>query len=60
MTDTQLSRLKRIPAFCTSVREAMEEPSVTVQQKVLQINYHPQSGWFEDAPLKGHPHEAKR
>jgi hypothetical protein len=24
-----------------------------VQSDAAKINYHPQSGWFEDAPLKG-------
>jgi site-specific DNA recombinase len=33
----ELRLLEGVDAFCTSVREAMEEPSFTVQQKVLQL-----------------------
>ena len=25
----------------------------TIDLRVMQIIYHPQSGWFEDTPLKG-------
>jgi site-specific DNA recombinase len=32
-----LRLLEGVDAFCTSVREAMEEPSFIVQQKVLQL-----------------------
>jgi site-specific DNA recombinase len=33
----ELRLLEGVEAFCTSIREAMEEPSFTVQQKVLQL-----------------------
>jgi hypothetical protein len=40
--------------------ESFESQFVTYVQDLLQqvsiedgINYHPQSGWFEDTPLKG-------
>jgi hypothetical protein len=33
----ELRLLEGVGAFCTSIREAMEEPSLTVQQKVLQL-----------------------
>jgi site-specific DNA recombinase len=33
----ELRLLEGVDTFCTSVREAMEEPSFTVQQKVLQL-----------------------
>jgi site-specific DNA recombinase len=33
----ELRLLEGVDAFCTSSREAMEEPSFTVQQKVLQL-----------------------
>lgn len=33
----ELRLLEGVEAFCTSIREAMEEPSFTVQQKVLQF-----------------------
>jgi site-specific DNA recombinase len=33
----ELRLLEGVDAFCTSIREAMEEPSFTVQQKVLQL-----------------------
>ena len=32
----ELRLLEGVDAFCTSMREAMEEPSFTVKQKVLQ------------------------
>ena len=33
----ELRLLEGVDAFCTSIGEAMEEPSFTVQQKVLQL-----------------------
>jgi hypothetical protein len=33
----ELRLLEGVEAFCTSIWEAMEEPSFTVQQKVLQL-----------------------
>ena len=33
----ELRLLEGVDAFCTSIREAMEEPSFTIQQKVLQL-----------------------
>jgi hypothetical protein len=30
-----------------------ENPTFGRTHAALQINYHPQSGWFEDTPLKG-------
>jgi site-specific DNA recombinase len=33
----ELRLLEGLETFCTSIREAMEEPSFTVQQKVLQL-----------------------
>src|SRR5215475_12377753 len=33
----ELRLLEGVEAFCTSIREAMEEPAFTVQQKVLQL-----------------------
>jgi site-specific DNA recombinase len=33
----ELRLLEGVETFCTSIREAMEEPSFTVQQKVLQL-----------------------
>lgn len=33
----ELRLLEGVDAFCTSIREAMEEPSFTVQQQVLQL-----------------------
>jgi site-specific DNA recombinase len=33
----ELRLLEGVEAFCTGIREAMEEPSFTVQQKVLQL-----------------------
>ena len=35
-----------LPLMLTMVHEHGQERGCT-------INYHPQSGWFEDAPLKG-------
>jgi site-specific DNA recombinase len=37
MAGTELRLLEGVDAFCTSVRGAMEGPSFTVQQKVLQL-----------------------
>ena len=33
----ELRLLEGVDAFCTSIREAMEEPSFPIQQKVLQL-----------------------
>ena len=33
----ELRLLEGVDAFCTSIREAMKEPSFTIQQKVLQL-----------------------
>src|SRR5262249_9160567 len=33
----EIRLLEGVEAFCPSIREAMEEPSFTVQQKVLQL-----------------------
>ncbi len=33
----EIRLLEGVDAFCTSIREAMEEPSFTIQQKVLQL-----------------------
>src|SRR5215470_560084 len=35
--NAELRLLEGVDAFCTSIREAMEEPSLTVQQKVSQL-----------------------
>ena len=33
----ELRLLEGVDAFCTSIREAMKEPSFTIQQKMLQL-----------------------
>ena len=41
------------------MRKRGRDPPVLLEAKIVQltdlqtINYHPQSGWFEDTPLKG-------
>src|SRR5262245_39158223 len=37
----------------TAIPTAAAVLTLFAQAALIQINYHPQSGWFEDAPLKG-------
>ena len=36
-----------------TTRAGRDPDAVTELVRLAEINYHPQSGWFEDTPLKG-------
>jgi hypothetical protein len=43
----------RLRRLSTVSRRVETQPQRVCIPGIVKINYHPQSGWFEDAPLKG-------